>query len=117
MSRARGGSGGHSMAMILVAIRLYAKVMAGHLANLAGFPGFVRECSYSASICQAEIRVRKHDLFTIITVNGLDIYFSRLTGAIDGIGLSPMSCCTVGEAPQSVDPAAPPADEQTITRS
>jgi hypothetical protein len=32
-------------------------------------------------------------LFTVVSVNGLDIYFDRLTGAIDGVGSSPISDC------------------------
>ena len=89
----------------------------GRVLNLAGLPGFMRECSYSANVCSGEIRVRKYALFTVITVNGLDIYFTRLTGAIDGIGFSPTSCCTEGGVPQSIGPAEPPSDGQATTRN
>jgi len=52
------------------------------------FPGFVKKCEYRAGVCEALISVRIHELFTVVTVNGLDIYFHRLTGSIDGIGFS-----------------------------
>jgi hypothetical protein len=56
--------------------------------NLTGIPGIVRECNYSASVSNARIEVMARDMFTVISVNGLDIYFHRLTGKIDGIGLN-----------------------------
>jgi len=65
------------------------RVLLAKLANLAGFPGFVRICDYEAGITDARIRVRVGEMFTIITVNGLDIYFHRLTGKIDGVGFTP----------------------------
>ena len=69
-------------------IRLRSRVLAGKIYNLAGVPGIVRECDYKASVDDARIQVRAKELFTIISVNGLDIYFHRLTGKIDGVGLS-----------------------------
>ena len=70
-------------------IRLGTRSFLGETLNLLGFPGFVRKCDYEASVCDATVSVRTRDLFTIITVNGLDIYFHRLTGTIDGIGCAP----------------------------
>jgi hypothetical protein len=55
----------------------------------------VRKCDYRASVCDATVSVRTRDLFTIITVNGLDIYFHRLTGMIDGVGFSQNADCTL----------------------
>jgi len=69
-------------------LRLRLRVLAGKLYNLAGVPGIVRDCDYNANVCDARIQVRAREMFTIITVNGLDIYFHRLTGKIDGVGLS-----------------------------
>jgi hypothetical protein len=68
-------------------IRLRARVLAGKLYNLAGIPGLVRDCDYAASAHDVRIQVRAREMFTIITVNGLDVYFHRLTGTIDGVGL------------------------------
>jgi hypothetical protein len=70
-------------------IRYRIRVLLGWLFNLAGFPGFIRECDYEAGITNATIKVRVGALFTIIDVNGLEIYFHRLTGKIDGVGGAP----------------------------
>lgn len=63
--------------------------VAGVVANLAGLPGFVRECDYQSEPLKASVRVRRRSLYTVVTVNGLDVYFNRLTGTIDGIGGTP----------------------------
>lgn len=60
----------------------------GTVANLAGVPGIVRECDYHSEAIGATVRVRKTPGYTIITVNGVDVYFHRLTGGIDGVGTS-----------------------------
>jgi hypothetical protein len=75
-------------------IRLRLRVLAGKIYNLAGVPGIVRDCDYAATAHDTRVQVKAGDLFTIISVNGLDIYFHRLTGSIDGIGFSgaPSSC-------------------------
>ena len=77
------------------------KLYLGRLANLAGFPAPVRECDYTSHALGAVVRVKKLDLFTVVTVNGLDVYFHRLTGTIDGVGANQDACCTLREAPQS----------------
>lgn len=82
-------------------IRLRLRALAGQIANLAGLPCFVRECDYEAGVTNALIRVRAGTMFTVITVNGLDIYFHRLTGKIDGVGLTAgcMQSETLSEVP------------------
>lgn len=70
-------------------LRLRLRVLAGKLYNLAGVPGIVRDCDYAATAHDVKIQVRARELFTIVTVNGLEIFFHRLTGAIDGVGISP----------------------------
>jgi hypothetical protein len=37
-------------------------------------------------ICSTKSRQSVRPLFTIVTVNGVDVYFHRLTGGMDGIG-------------------------------
>ena len=66
--------------------RLRIRVLFGILFNLAGVPGLVRDCDYRAGVTDAYVKVRVRELFTIVEVNGLEIYFHRLTGIIDGIG-------------------------------
>jgi hypothetical protein len=62
------------------------KLWFGRLLNLAGYPGLVRECDDHSRALNAVVRVRKTGLYTIITVSGLDIYFTRFTGTMDGVG-------------------------------
>lgn len=91
---------------------------AGHILNLAGLPGFVRDCDYQAGIQNTMIKVRVGPAYSILSVDGLDIYFSRLTGKIDGVGS--MSSYTLGEAPELTDvralsgpiPPAPKVDSR-----
>jgi hypothetical protein len=90
-------------------IRYKIRVGFGQLYNLAGIPGLMRECEYEAGITDARITVRVRDLFTIINVNGLDIYFHRLTGTIDGVGS--MSGCTTASALESAA-AHDPCEEE-----
>jgi len=52
---------------------------------------------------ETTVKVEHRDLFTVVTVNGLDVYFSRLTGAIDGVGVSQAAYCTGETLPRSVD--------------
>ena len=73
-------------AQIISWLRLRFRVGLGKLFNLAGVPGIVRECDYAANTTDAQVTVRVRELFTIITVNCLEIYFHRLTGTIDGVG-------------------------------
>ena len=60
----------------------------GRVANLARLPGFVREGDYYSESLGVAVRVRTNPGFTVITVNGVDIYFYRLSGYIDGVGIN-----------------------------
>ena len=60
----------------------------GRVANLAGLPGFVRECDYYSESLGVAVRVRMNPGFTVSTVDGVDVYFYRLSGYIDGVGLN-----------------------------
>lgn len=64
----------------------------GKLLNLAGFPGFIREVEYRTgeSFGKKWIRVSVDDLYTKISIDGLDIYFNRVSGTIDGVGGNPI---------------------------
>jgi hypothetical protein len=61
----------------------------GFLLNRLGIPGFVGDIDYRSRKLHAHVRVRRRRLFTIVSVNGLDVYFRRLTGRLDGVGLDP----------------------------
>ena len=75
------------------------KLWFGKLLNLAGFPAIVRECNYHSQALNTDVKVRKLGLYTIITVNGLDVYFTRFTGTMDGVGFNPASGYTIVEYP------------------
>ena len=72
----------------------------GSVVNLAGFPGFVREGKY-VSQRGVTVRVRTNALFTTVTVNGVDVYFYRLTGGIEVVGLSRTADYTAPNTSQS----------------
>ena len=65
----------------------------GRAANLAGIPAFVRECEYQSPL-GVVVRVRKGRLFTVVTVDEVEVFFYRLTGRIDGVALSSPPDCT-----------------------
>lgn len=65
-----------------------AKHYIGILLGWIGMPGIVRECTYIGEATRARVSVRIRPLFTVITVNGIDVYFTRLTGSIDGTGMN-----------------------------
>jgi hypothetical protein len=60
----------------------------GRVANLAGLPGIVRKCDYYSEGLGVTVKVRVNPRFTVITVNGVDVSFYRLTGYIDGVGFN-----------------------------
>src|SRR5262249_31348555 len=67
-----------------------ARLWLGKALILFGVPGILVDQTYEAAITQAKVRVHLGPLFSVVSVNGLDIYFHRLTGKIDGVGFSPV---------------------------
>lgn len=94
--------------MVWATLRLTLLEWLGKLANLAGWPGVVRRGTYESVSCGVQVKVRRSSLFTVISVNGVDVYFTRLTGAIDGVGVNLVSGCTLAEAPESARFVSPP---------
>src|SRR6266849_6086083 len=72
---------------ILRVIRLSRFI--GWLLNGLGFPGFLYDDAYVALNSNASVSAPRGPFCTVVTINGLDIYFHRLTGKIDGIGFNP----------------------------
>jgi hypothetical protein len=70
----------------------------GGLANALGFPGLVRDTVYRSQHPAATVVVRRGRLFTVVCVNGTDVYFNRLSGRVDGVGASQSSDCTPAAA-------------------
>ena len=65
------------------------RLWAGKLLLTLGIPGIIVNQTYDAAVTRATVRVHLGPLFSVVSVNGLDIYFHRLTGKIDGVGFSP----------------------------
>lgn len=55
----------------------------GKLLNLIRFPASINKCDYRSSALGITVKVAHRDLFTVVTVNGLDVYFKRISGEID----------------------------------
>jgi hypothetical protein len=91
-------------------IRIGALRAAGAVLNLAGLPGFVREGSYRSSNGMT-VEVSVNPLFTVICVNGVEVFFYRVSGEIDGVGISASPDCRGAQTPESV-----PASEIPVGR-
>ena len=89
---------------------------AGKFLNSAGVPGVILSGTYEAGIGRASVQVTLGPLFTVVTVNGVDVYFHRLTGAVDGVGFTAPAGYTPVDIPESEFPAAGPVEEEARTR-
>jgi hypothetical protein len=56
------------------------------LLNMLGVPGAIRDASIEDTLTGQKIEIRVGTLFTRISINGRDFYFSRLSGRFDGTG-------------------------------
>jgi hypothetical protein len=65
--------------------------LTGRFVNWLSWPGFVQECDYESRIDDTRVAVTIGPLYTIVNVNGVDVFFHRLTGNIAGVGLMPAS--------------------------
>jgi hypothetical protein len=73
----------------------------GQLANIAGLPCFIREAEYRSRSLEITVRVRASHLYTVVTVNGIDVYFNRLSGTMDGIRVRRTEGSASGAVPVS----------------
>jgi hypothetical protein len=81
-------------------VLLRLRVWLGKLLNAIGFPGITADGEYDAGICKGKIQVKRTPLFTVVSVNELEIYFHRLTGQIKSVGFSEASFSSPVEAPK-----------------
>lgn len=72
----------------LTGLRLTFWSVLGSLANVTGLPGFVREADYASETAATTVTVRRRSFYTVVTVNGVAVYFNRLSGLIDGVAPS-----------------------------
>ena len=70
-------------------MKLVLKSWIGALLNRFGVPGFVRYTIYSNPAAGVRVLVQCYRLFSVISVNGVDVYFHRITGKIDGVFVNP----------------------------
>jgi hypothetical protein len=73
----------------------------GNLMNAVGAPGFLRDTDFRSKTFGTHVRVKRGQLFTVVSINGLDVYFSRFTGNVDGVGFSPTYLDTPASMSQS----------------
>jgi hypothetical protein len=109
----------HRISGVWTRVRLGWLTFWGWLANLAGYPCVVREGQYASEAHGVSVRVRASNIYTVITVNGVDVFFYRLSGRIDGVGINPFVDYTASRTLQSVDSVARSAArhrEQTQSR-
>lgn len=90
----------------------------GGILNWLGMPGFLRETVYrSSKTADVEVRVKTSRLYTIVSVNGVDVYFDRLTGRIDGTGVASTAGSRWGLAGRSTGVPAPSEPFPGVARS
>jgi len=89
----------------------------GRVLNSLRVPGFVREGRYKSRLGE-RIRVRVSPLFTVINVRGLNVFFDRLTGRVDGVSLSQPRYMPAGapEPTLRAEPVEPTAQEPARSR-
>jgi hypothetical protein len=56
--------------------------------NNIGFPCIIGEADIYDDLTQQDIKIKPGIFFTVLTINGRDYYFRRLTGKFDGTGSS-----------------------------
>jgi hypothetical protein len=64
-----------------------AEIWLGKLANAVGAPGMVKDGQYRSALDGTHVSVKRGCLYTVISVNGVDVYFRRFGGELDGVVL------------------------------
>ena len=73
-------------ANFLQVLRGRLKLWSGLVAEWIGLPGFIQNSEIRDRLTGQNIRIRVGNLFTVLSVNGRDYFFSRFTGRFDGTG-------------------------------
>ena len=79
---AEGQEGGADMKRVWSSVRRGI----GRLANLAGLPGAVQAMTIDDAFA-GKVEIRVSPSFTVVSINGRDLYFWRLSGKFDGTGM------------------------------
>ena len=85
----------------------------GSVMNAFGAPAFIRDADYRSRTFGTRVRVRRGNLFTVISVNSIDIYVCRFTGIIDGVGFTQASGCVPASIRESMHIDESPLQEFT----
>jgi hypothetical protein len=85
----------------------------GALLNACGVPGLVRPTDYRSGRFGTHVRVICGQHFTVVSIDGKEAYFRRLTGTIDGVGFTPAAEYTPAPARESRPRDEPPADRRS----
>jgi hypothetical protein len=67
---------------------LRLEVWLGGLANAVGIPGVVRDTEYRSALDGTTVSVKRGCLYTVISVNGVDVHVRRFGGGIDAVAFS-----------------------------
>ncbi len=80
---------GHSSKSGATVVEIYwerLKRTLGNILNYFHIPGFVKPFKTVDKLTAIHIEVRLSGFFTVISINGRDYYFRRLSGKFDGSG-------------------------------
>src|SRR4029077_1700421 len=83
--------------------------------NAIGGPGGVQAGTYESSVGPTSVRITVGPLFTVVTVNGVDVYLHRLTGTIDGVGCSVATPVSERDWPEQPEEWTTPAPERPVS--
>lgn len=70
-------------------LRYRARRVIAVLMHRFGCPGFVRPMEIHDPVTRDTFTVRQNATYTVITLNGRDYYFDRVSGEFDGTGYTP----------------------------
>jgi hypothetical protein len=65
----------------------------------------VQDVDYRSQAFGTEVSVKRGNLYTVVSVNGVEVYFNRFSGKIDGVGFSQASRYKAASAQESVHSA------------
>jgi hypothetical protein len=88
---------------------------AGKVLNAIGVPGVVLPGTYESGVGPTSVRITVGPLFTVVTVNGVDVYLHRLTGTIDGVGCGVATPVSERDWPEQPEEWTTPAPERPVS--
>jgi hypothetical protein len=83
-----------------------AEIWLGNVANAVGIPGLVRNVEYRSALDGTTVSVKRGCLYTVISVNGAEVYVRRFGGSIDAVAFSRLSAFKSRVPLGSLRPAA-----------